>query len=50
MSLRTALIIDDRKLRQMTKDLVMHLDLLALENSKIKPITLYYYSLQKIKI
>jgi hypothetical protein len=36
MSLRIALIIDDRKLRQMTKDLVMHLDLLALENSKIK--------------
>lgn len=33
MSLRTALIIDDRKLRQ---DLVMHLDLLALENSTIK--------------
>lgn len=36
MSLRTALIIDDRKLRQMTKDLVMRLELLALENSKIK--------------
>lgn len=36
MSLRTAIIIDDRKLRQMTQDLVMHLDLLALENSKIK--------------
>lgn len=36
MSLRTALIIDHRKLRQMTKDLVMHIELLALENSKIK--------------
>jgi|GEM_PF-1467561 hypothetical protein len=36
MSLRTVLIIDDRKLKQMTKDLVMHLDLFAIENSKIK--------------
>ena len=36
MSLRTVLIIDDRNLKQMTKDLVMHLDLFAIENSKIK--------------
>jgi hypothetical protein len=36
MSLRTVLIIDDRKLKQMTKDLVIHLDLFAIENSKIK--------------
>ena len=35
MSLRTVLIIDDR-MKQMTKDLVMHLDLFAIENSKIK--------------
>lgn len=36
MSLRTVLIIDDRKLKQMTKDLVMHVDLFAIENLKIK--------------
>ena len=30
------IIIDDRNLKQMTKDLVMHLDLFAIENSKIK--------------
>ena len=46
MSLRTVLIIDDRKLKQMTKDLVMHLDLFAIENSKIKRLESYYHSLQ----
>ena len=36
MSIRNLLIIDDMNMKQMYKDLVMHLDFFAIENSKIK--------------